>query len=288
VEKVRPEPDARSSEQLGDREASERESTPSSVLVFLMPCGIQQRVAVVTGASQGIGRAIALQLACEGACVGVTYRHEQDRAETVVDEISAGGGEAVALFLDLNNPESICASLEAIVTRWGRIDILVNNAIQWGRRRISQAPAFEDLPPDEWREVLRGNIEGVYLTVQSAVHSMRRSGWGRIVNVSSVAAEDGLRGATWYSMVKASLHGLTRTLAKELGPDGILVNCVMPGLTATDRIADVSPLVRQRVEETSPIRRVLTPPDVAKAVVFLCSEANSAITGEIIRLGGRY
>jgi NAD(P)-dependent dehydrogenase (short-subunit alcohol dehydrogenase family) len=252
-----------------------------------MDLGLSERIVFVTGGSQGIGHATARRFACEGARVALTYQREQARAEALVREILARNGDAVAVFLDFASPESIVGAVETVLSRWGRIDVLVNNAIQWSATRISQAPAFEDLPSTEWRPVLRANIEGVYSIIQSVVPSMREHGWGRILNVSSVIAEDGLPGSSWYSMVKSSLHGLTRTLSKELGPAGILINTVMPGLTHTERLDAIQPAVRRRVEESSPIRRVLTPDEVGTVIVFLASAANSAVTGEVVRIGGR-
>jgi len=251
-----------------------------------MNLGLSEHVALVTGSSQGIGRAIARQLAQEGAYIAVTYRHSKERAEDLVSEIQLQNGTAIALQFDLASLESITAITNAVLAKWGRIDILVNNAIQWSRKPISQSPAFENFPPEEWQSLLRANIEGTFAMLQSVIPSMRKRGWGRIVNVSATLAEDGLPGSGWYTAAKASLHGLTRTLSKELGPSGILVNAVMPGLTATDRISLIAPEVRRRVEETLPIRRILLPEDVALPIVFLCSHANSAITGEIIRVSG--
>jgi 3-oxoacyl-[acyl-carrier protein] reductase len=242
---------------------------------------------MITGSSRGIGRATALQFSTEGAYVVVTYRNEQARAEEIVEEICGRNGQAIAVKFDLASIDSIKEAVRRVLSRWGRIDVLVNNAVQWGASRISEAPVFEAFPQTEWQSLLRTNMEGVYATIQSVLPSMRGQGWGRIASVSSIVAEDGLPGSGWYSMVKASVHGLTRTLSKELGPAGILVNCVMPGLTSTDRLALITPEVRQRVERTIPIRRVLTPEDVAVAIVFLCSQANSALTGEILRVGGR-
>jgi 3-oxoacyl-[acyl-carrier protein] reductase len=252
-----------------------------------MDLGLSQKVALVTGSSQGIGRSTALRFGEEGASVAITYRTERERALAVVDEILGRNGQAMAVSLDLASPESIALAVRTILSTWGSIDVLVNNAIQWSSTRISQAPLFEDFPPSDWQDLLRANIEGVYATIQAVVPNMRKGKWGRIVNVSSVIAEDGLPGSAWYSVVKSSMHGLTRTLSKELGPAGVLVNSVMPGLTQTDRIELIAPAVRERVAETSPIRRVLDPDEVGAVIVFLCSAANSAVTGEILRLGGR-
>jgi 3-oxoacyl-[acyl-carrier protein] reductase len=251
-----------------------------------MDLRLERHVALVTGSSQGIGKAVASQLAEEGAHVAVTYHQERERADAVVDEIRAKGGMALALNLDIASFESITQVTEAVAKQWGRIDILVNNAIEWGPRRIAQAPPFEALAPEEWQPLIRANIEGPFRLIQTVVPSMREYKWGRIVNVSSVAAEDGLPGTGWYSTVKASLHGLTRTLAKELGPAGILINAVMPGLTETGRTANIGPEIRRRVEQNSPIRRILDPEDIAHVIVFLCSARNTAITGEILRASG--
>jgi 3-oxoacyl-[acyl-carrier protein] reductase len=252
-----------------------------------MDLGLGERVAFITGGSQGIGRATALRFSSEGAFVAVTYRNQQTRALALVEEIQGRQGQAVAVFLDLASLDSITAAVHTVLSQWGRIDVLVNNAIQWGTIRISESPIFEKVPPVEWQYLLRANLEGIYATIQSVLPSMRERGWGRIANVSSIIAEDGLAGAGWYSVVKSSLHGLTRTLSKELGPAGILVNTVMPGLTATDRLDAIAPEIRKRIENNTPIRRILTPEEVGGTIVFLCSYANSAVTGEILRVGGR-
>jgi NAD(P)-dependent dehydrogenase (short-subunit alcohol dehydrogenase family) len=251
-----------------------------------MNLNLNQRVAVVTGSSQGIGRAVARQLAEEGAWVAITYRHDRERAESLAREIQEAHGYAAAYFLDLGSFESIAHTVDAVLSRWERIDILINNAIQWGAQPIAQTPSFEHHSPAEWQPLLRANIDGTFRITQAVVPLMRQHQWGRIVNVSSIVADDGLTKGAWYAAAKSSLHGFTRALSKELGPSGILVNAVMPGLTATDRIALIAPEVRRRVEENSPIRRVLDPGDIASAIVFLCSAANSAITGEIIRVSG--
>lgn len=252
-----------------------------------MDLGLAERVAIVTGSSQGIGRAAALSFAREGARVVVTYRSERARADSVVEEIEAAGGEAIAQPMELADPESIHAVAGAALERWGRIDVLVNNAVQWGTRTPWQMPDFEDFPVDEWLPVMRSNLEGAYHATQAVLPAMRKAGWGRIVNVSSGIAVDGFVGAGPYAAAKGGLHGLTPTLAKELGPAGILVNVVMPGFTLTERNAGRIPDERRRqVEQTSPIRRILPPEEVVPSIVFLCSQANTAVTGEILRASG--
>jgi 3-oxoacyl-[acyl-carrier protein] reductase len=249
--------------------------------------GLKNRVAVVTGSSSGIGKAAALLLAQEGARVAATYHTQRDKAESVVAQIRDGGSDALAVQLDLASLESVQGAMALVIDRWGHIDILVNNAVDWGSRLPANMPAFEDVPADEWRALLRANSEGPYVAIQAAVPSMRARGWGRIVNVSSGIAVDGLPGAGPYAVAKAGLHGLTRTLSKELGPAGILVNVVMPGATLTERnLAWMPDTIRDRIAEQSPIRRMLPPKEVVPMIVFLCSAANTAVTGEIIRASG--
>lgn len=139
--------------------------------------------------------------------------------------------------LDINSDDSILKAVNAVIDRWGRIDILINNALHGGEKSVRQQP-FEEIPPPEWRDLLRGNLEGAHLLIQAVLPSMRRQHWGRIVNVSSVVAADGYPGAATYGAAKAALHGLTRTLAKELAPEGILTNVVMPGLTLTEAVRE--------------------------------------------------
>lgn len=252
-----------------------------------MDLQLEQRVAIVTGSSQGIGRAVAESLARERARVAVTYHSERAKADAVVAEIIRAGGEAFAVRLDLAQPSSIHAAVDSVLSRWGQVDVLVNNAVQWPSRPPWAAGPFEDVAFEEWSGVFRANSEGAYTAIQAVVPSMRARGWGRIVNVSSGIAVDGFVGAGPYAAAKAALHGLTRTLAKELGPAGVLVNVVMPGLTITERnAAHIPPPVREQVEQSSPIRRILSAEEVAPAIVFLCSGLNQAVTGEIIRASG--
>lgn len=251
-----------------------------------MKLGLEGKVALVTGGSDGIGRAVTKAFAQEGARVAFTRHRGVDRAAALADELRAENREVFVFALDLRSPESASRATESVLQKWGRIDILVNNAIEWGPRRIAEAPPFEELPMEEWQPLLRANIEGPIQLIQGAVPSMRRHGWGRIVNVTATLAEDGLPGTGWYSTAKSSLHGLTRTLSKELGPAGVLVNSVMPGLTQTARTAHMAPAAIERVEKNTPVRRILRPEEIANAIVFLCSEANSAITGEIVRVSG--
>lgn len=252
-----------------------------------MDLGLAGRVAVVTGSSQGIGRASALLLGSEGARVAVTYHRERDRALAVADEIENGGGEAVATQLDLASADSVSQAVGTALERWGRVDVLVNNAVYWGDRMPWEAPLFEELAPEEWRAYFRVNFEGAYSAVQAVLPSMRSRGFGRIVSVSSGVAADGFPGGAPYGAAKAALHGLTKTLSKELAPAGILVNVVMPSATLTERmVARLPAKVLEMSAKASPLRRLPRPDEVAAAIVYLCSGANTAITGEIVRVGG--
>lgn len=252
-----------------------------------MDLGLQERVALVTGSSRGIGRATARLFAQEGARAAITYRNDAASAEAVAQEIRDAGGDAMVAFLDLASHASIQQAVQAVLDRWGRVDILVNNAVQWGTRMPQDAPMFEELPADEWQPILGANISGAYAAIQAVLPSMRERRWGRIVNVSSAIVVDGLPGSGPYAAAKAALHGLTRSLMPELGPAGIVTNVVMPGLTLTERISEMIPeAVLDRVTQSSPIRRLLTPDEVAPTIVFLCSAANTGIIGEIVRASG--
>ncbi|WP_437794322.1 SDR family NAD(P)-dependent oxidoreductase [Sorangium sp. So ce693] len=252
-----------------------------------MDLGLEKRAALVTGGSQGIGKEVALQLAAEGARVALTYRSEREKAREVVQEIERRGGEALALELDLGSVESAKGAVAATLARFGQIDVLVNNAVRWSERLPWEAPRFEDIPLAEWQGVIHDNIDGAFAAIQAAVPSMRARGWGRIVNISSGVALDGVVGAGPYAAAKAALHGLTSVLARELGPHGILANVVAPGFTLTDKVsAHVSPEFVAQRGKAYPVGRLLRPEEVASTIVFLCSAANTAVTGEIVRASG--
>jgi 3-oxoacyl-[acyl-carrier protein] reductase len=249
--------------------------------------GLEGRVALVTGGSQGIGRATAIQFAREAARVAITYRHHRDKAEDVADTVREAGAEAMVLPFDLAVADSARSVVAAIVERWGRLDVLVNNAVQWEPPRPAPSQGFDDYPLDALRDHLRANVEGTVAMTQAAVAAMRTHHWGRIVSVSSGLAVHGMPGSALYSAAKAALHGLTRSLFTELGPQGILINVVMAGLTLTESASANVPL--QALEEaarSSPLRRLAEPEEVAKTIVFLASAANSTVNGEILLASG--
>jgi NAD(P)-dependent dehydrogenase (short-subunit alcohol dehydrogenase family) len=254
-----------------------------------MDLGLTGRVAIVTGGSHGIGRATAEQFAREGARVAITYRRHKEEAETLVDSLRSAGTDACASFLDLAEAASIREAVATTQERWGRIDALVNNAVEWQQGPVLATVPFEDLPSAEWERLIRTNIEGVYSAMQAVLPAMKARGWGRIVTVSSVWAEEGMPGFAWSATAKSALHGLNHTIAKEAGPAGILANIVAPGLTATEGVhANFPGDALKRQARGVCIRRLPRPDEVASVIVFLCSAENRVITGEVVRpTGGR-
>ena len=192
-----------------------------------------------------------------------------------------------AFLGDLGKIEDAQAGLVLWAQAPGAVEVLVNNAVAWGDIGPWEAPLFEDRAPASWRPVLEANVEGHYHAIQGVLPSMRARSWGRIVNVSSTVAADGLPGSGPYGAAKAALHGLTRTLAKELGPAGILVNVVMPGLTLTEtNVERFSAADLEPIAAATPLRRLLRADEVAPTIVFLASAANNALTGELVRASG--
>ena len=251
-----------------------------------MDLGLKGRVILITGASSGIGQATAEAFGGEGAYVMVTYRTNAGKAEQIVQTIREAGGDGATAHLDLAEPESIKETIRYTLERWNRIDVLVNNAVDWIPEAGYVGP-IEKAPLEEWQGLIRSNLEGTLAAIHGAIPIMREKRWGRIANLSSVAAVDGMPGYAWYAAAKAAIHGLTRTLAKELGPSGILVNTLMPGATLTDRIQASFPERKlEAMAAALPIRRIPAPKDVASVVLFLCSAKNGAITGEIVRASG--
>ena len=250
-----------------------------------METGLKDKVAVVTGASSGIGAATATALGHEGARVALTYKGNPEGAEAASERVREVGGEALAVRLALEEPDSITAAIGEVVDRWGGIDVLVANAVRWPQARADQGRA-EALPLSEWQQSLRTNLEGTIATVRAVLPSMRERGWGRVVLISSSVADEGLPGPNPYGVGKSALWGLTRQLAWDAGRDGILVNVVGTGFTVTDRNLEAfGDEIREAVASRIPSRRLSSPEEVAKLVVFLASAANGNITGEQILEG---
>lgn len=252
-----------------------------------MDLKLKESTVLVTGSSSGIGKAAAIAFGAEGACVGVTYHTNREGGEETAARVREAGGQALLLHYDLADQDSIRSSIESVGKEWGALNVLVNNAAPMEVSGPS-GKLFEEVPLKNWEEMLRKTLEGVTLTIQSALPLLRKSGWGRIVNVSSDAT-DGWPGLGPYATAKAGLHGLTRTLAVELGPANILSNVVMPGAVMTERTQKyTSDEQKEQIKQRMATRQLMTPEDVAALIVFLGSPVNRQITGEIIRItGGR-
>jgi 3-oxoacyl-[acyl-carrier protein] reductase len=240
------------------------------------------KVALVTGASRGIGRAVALRLATDGMDVVVNYLNEAAKAARVVEEIEESGARALSFQADVSRESEVSAMLDAVRQALGPIDILVNNA------GIYRRSTLEELTADAWEETLQVNLKGSFLCARGAARDMVRSGWGRIVNLSSQIGFLGTEHGAHYAASKAGIVGLTKSLARELAPHGITVNAVAPGAIETDIIGGDTPEVRARRNEAIPLGRVGQPEEVAAVVAFLCSEDAAYITGETIHVNGGY
>jgi 3-oxoacyl-[acyl-carrier protein] reductase len=252
-----------------------------------MDLGLKERVALVTGASGGIGGAIARTLACEGARVAIGYHSSQDAADRLAEEIGKTGGEAMTVKHDLTDPATIAAGVEAVVARWGKLDVLVTSAWVHPDWPNQQGPVIDPAPIEMWQQQLRANIEGTVATVNAAVPHLKANGWGRIVLISSGAAEDGSPGREAYAGAKAALHGLSRSLSRGIAGAGILSNVVMPGFIPTARnLRMVPPPVLERFASMTPTGRLATEDEVARVVAFLASEANGSVNGVAVRVSG--
>ena len=238
------------------------------------------RVALVTGASRGIGRAIATGLARAGAMVCINYRQQHERAKETLQAIEAAGGHAFVHQADVSDRAQADALIGAVVGRAGRLDILVNNA------GISREGLFVEMSDSEWTSVLETNLGGVYHCARQGAHHMLRQGWGRIINVSSVLVSRAGRGQVNYAASKGGVNALTTALATELGPRGVTVNAIAPGLIETDMSRPFIGMSASKIREWIPMRRVGRPEEVAALAVFLASEDAGYITGQIIAVDG--
>jgi 3-oxoacyl-[acyl-carrier protein] reductase len=238
------------------------------------------KVAVVTGSSRGIGRAIVLRLAKGGAKVVVNCRGNEVAASEVVEQIRAGGGEAIAVKADVSQVDQAQALIDAAKKAFGRVDILINNA---GTTRDTLIMRMTE---EDWDVVIDTNLKGAFNCIKAASRQMMRQRYGRIVNITSVAGLVGNAGQANYASAKAGLIGLTKTVAKELGSRGITCNAVAPGFVPTDLTADLPPDLIQLAIERTPLGRTGTPEDMAAATAFLASDEASYITGQVLAVDG--
>lgn len=239
---------------------------------------LKGKVAIVTGASRGIGRATALALAAEGAQVVVNYASSSASADQVVAEIIGMGGDAIALAADVSKPEEVDALFAAAMEKWGRIDVLVNNA------GITRDTLLLRMKLEDWQAVIDLNLTGVFLCTRAASKIMLKQKSGRIVNITSVAGQMGNPGQANYSAAKAGVIGFTKTVAKELAPRGITVNAVAPGFIATDMTAD---LKAEPILQFIPLARYGQPEEVAGMIRFLVADPAAAyVTGQVMNVDG--
>ncbi len=238
------------------------------------------KVALVTGASRGIGREIAQTLAAYGASVIVNYNGSKDRADEVVEMISAAGGKAIAVKADVAKAEEIARLFEEAQAAFGRIDILVNNA------GITRDNLILKMSEEEYDTVLDTNLKGAFLCMKHAAKIMLRQKNGRIINISSISGIAGNAGQANYCAAKAGLIGLTKSLAKELGSRGITVNAVAPGFIETEMTEKLSEQVKEGMLAQIPLKRAGSVKDIAEAVAFLASERAAYITGQTLSVNG--
>jgi 3-oxoacyl-[acyl-carrier protein] reductase len=237
------------------------------------------RVAFVTGASQGIGRACALRLAKDGVAVALAARN-QEKLNELVNEITASSGTAAAFALDVMDEEQIKAAIKAAIGQFGKVDILVNNA------GITRDQLVMRMKRADWDAVLQTNLTSAYLCIQQVSSSMLKQRWGRIINIASVFGQMGQAGQANYSASKAGLIGLTMAIARELGSRNITCNAVAPGFIETAMTEVLGDDFKQNAAKQIPLGRVGSAADVANAVAFLASEEASYITGHVLNVNG--
>lgn len=244
---------------------------------------LKERVVIVTGAGQGIGRVFAKGFAQAGARVVIAELNES-KAASVAAEILEAGGQALAVTTDVADEASIKEMVEVVEDEWDRIDVLINNA---GIFSTLEMRPFDQIPLEEWEKVLRVNLTGPFLCARAVLPAMRRAQWGRIINVASGAVRLGRPNYLHYIASKAALAGMSLSMARELGKDGITVNAILPGATFTEiERKTVTPEQKERIVAMQCIPRPEVPEDLVGAVLFLASDASGFVTGQSINLDG--
>ena len=240
------------------------------------------KTALITGASRGIGRAIARQLAQDGYAVAVHCIHSVEAAHSLCDEINKNGGCAKSFFCDITDGNSVLEMVDSITKALGPIEVLVNNA------GIAQQKLFTDITPQEWRQMMAVHVDGAYYTCHACLPDMIRRHSGVIINIASMWGQVGASCEVHYSTAKAALIGMTKALAKEVGPSGVRVNCVAPGVIMTDMLKDFDEATLAELADEAPLCRLGTPEDIAHAVSFLVSDKASFITGQVLAPNGGF
>jgi 3-oxoacyl-[acyl-carrier protein] reductase len=242
-------------------------------------CSLKEKVTLITGASQGIGRATALAFASSGAKVAVAAR-QVAKLEELVKEIEAAGGEALAVPLDVADPAQVKTAFAAVLAKFGKLDVLVNNAA------ITRDTLALRMKVEDWDAVLRTNLTGAYLCIQQALGAMLKARYGRIVNITSVVAQTGNAGQANYVSSKAGLIGLTRAIAVEVASRSITVNAVAPGFIETPMTDPLSQELKDKMKSLIPLGRFGTDKEIASAVMFLASDEAAYITGQVLDVNG--
>ena len=238
------------------------------------------RTCVITGASRGIGAAIATELGRDGANVVVNYRSSERAAYDVVDDVEAAGGTAIAVQADVTDADAVAAMADHVRDVFDPADVLVNNA------GITEDRTFKNMRREEWDRVIDVNLGGTFNSTRAFYDDLRKAPNGRLVNVSSIVGEEGNYGQANYAASKSGLFGFTRTLAQELASSGTTANCVAPGFTETDMLAEVDETIQDQIRQDIPLDRFATVEDVANAVRFLASEESSYVTGQVLGING--
>ncbi len=244
---------------------------------------LKDRVVLITGAGQGIGRVFAKTFARAGARVVIAERNEKTAA-AVAAEILKADGQALAVTTDVSDPASISEMIEVVEDEYDRIDVLINNA---GIFSTLEMRPFDQIPLDEWEQVLRINLTGPFLCARAVLPAMRRAKWGRIINLGSGAVRLGRPNYLHYIATKAALMGMSLSMARELGPDNITVNAILPGATFTEiERKTVTPAQKERIIAMQCVPRAEVPEDLIGTALFLASDASAFVTGQNINLDG--
>ncbi|MEW5920309.1 MAG: 3-oxoacyl-ACP reductase family protein [Bacillota bacterium] len=242
---------------------------------------LKNRVAIITGSSRGIGKAIALEMAKEGAKVAINYLSNEEKAQSVVKKIEKEGGKAIAVKADVSKRDEVRKMIAFTVEKFGTMDVLVNNA------GILQQKPFETITDAEWDKMFEINMKGPFICCQESIPFMLKNKFGRIINISSIGGQWGGHLAVHYSAAKAGIISLTRSLAKIYAKDGINTNCISPGLVLTEMsAAEMETEAGREKLKSIPINRPASPEEIARIAVFLASEDGSYMTGQTINANG--